>query len=165
MASLQRSGLEFRVVEPGLVRQLGDHREATGDEPLRIVLRQGRDALSVPDGMDERIALVTPLSDEEVGEVIVGEQTMVDMLVTTGVRFTPVGDEQIDAGAFGLSRAAIDELALDPFHLVASGVAAELVAAGALVVPDEAVEVFERTSELRRRIDTTTTVGVFVGPN
>jgi hypothetical protein len=115
--------------------------------------------------MDERIALVTPLSDEEVGEVIVGEQAMVDALIAGGVELTPDGERQIDAGAFGLSRAAIDELALDPFHLVASGLAAELVVAGAIVVPDDATEVFVHTSELRRRIDTTTTVGVFVGPN
>ncbi|MGE0139296.1 MAG: hypothetical protein AB7R77_15880 [Ilumatobacteraceae bacterium] len=165
MASLQRSDIDFRVEEPGLVRQVGDNREATGAEPRRIVLRQGRDALSVPDGMDERIALVTPLAAAEVDEVIAGEQVMVDTLTANGVRFTPAGDELIDAGEFGLTRAEIEDLALDPFHFVSSGLAADLVLAGAIAVPQDSVALFTRTSELRRRIDTTSTVAVLAGPN
>ncbi|MBI5087512.1 MAG: hypothetical protein HZB15_01195, partial [Actinobacteria bacterium] len=165
MASLQRGGVDFRVEEPGLVRQVGDNRAATGTEPHRIVLRQGRDALSVPDGMESRIALTSPLTAAELDEVVAGEQAMADALAASGVQFTPSGDEQIDAGSFGLDRAQIEEAALDPYQFVAGGLAATMVGSGALVLPEGSEDVFTRTSELRRRIDTTTTVAVFVGPN
>ena len=69
LAQLQDQGVPFEVDEPGLVRQFGEHRRFTGAADVRMYLRQGRDALTVPDG-DERIALATPLTAAQQAELL-----------------------------------------------------------------------------------------------
>jgi hypothetical protein len=163
MAAFARGGVDFHVEESGLVRQVGDHRAVTGDETQRVVLRQGLQALSVPDGMERSIAFASPLSADEVAELEQGEQQMVDALAASGVAFTEAGQQLIDGGAFGLGRTEIEDAALDPAGFVSSGLAFRMVLAGALVVPAGQEQLFTRTSQLGDRVGDTT-VAVFVGP-
>ena len=52
---------------------------------------------------------------------------------------------------------------MDAPQFVYGGLAAEMVAAGALDLTPDTAGLFTRTSELRRRVDVTT-VAVYVGP-
>lgn len=68
-------------------------------------------------------------------------------------------------GAFGLTEQQIgDAAALDPVQFVQGGLAAELVAAGALELDAGVAEVFTTTSELRRQVGTDT-VAVLIRPS
>jgi hypothetical protein len=163
MAALERAGVDFRMTQPGLVRQVGNNRRVTGDEPIRMIIREGREALDAPEGM-ERIAFTSALTPTEVIELLAGEQAMIDEIALGGIVLTPAGRQAIDAGAYGLTRGQILDAALDPVGFVYGGLAAELVAGDALDVDSGSVEVFDRTSTLRRRVDVTT-VAVFAGPN
>lgn len=55
MAALQRHGVPFVLDEEGLVRQMGERRRFDGDAELRMYVRAGREALTVPPGA-ERVA-------------------------------------------------------------------------------------------------------------
>ena len=66
---------------------------------------------------------------------------------------------------FGLTEQQIgDAAALDPVQFVQGGLAAELVAAGALELDAGVAEVFTTTSELRRQVGTDT-VAVLIRPS
>lgn len=162
MAALERGGVDFRVIEEGLVRQVGNARRATGDEPRRLVLREAREALVTPEGM-ERIAFTSPLSPADIDELLAGEQVMADTFAVDGVVLSAAGEVAVDEGRFGMDRIAIEAAGLDAAAFVGSGLAAELVAAGALDLGDADAAGFERTATLRRMLDVTT-VAVFVGP-
>ena len=166
MAAMLRAGVDLRVVDPGLVRQLGNNRRADGDEPLVVSLVEGRPAFETPEGV-RRIAFTTPLDAATITELIEGEMAMIDTVALNGVTFTEDGERDIAAGAFGLSRDEIEVAAADAAGFVYGGLAAELVAAGTLDLSDVEPAVaaqFERTSALRRQVGTTT-VAVWVRPN
>jgi hypothetical protein len=162
MAALERGGIDFRLPEPGLVRQVGDNRQVTGHEPLRMVVHEGRQALDAVDGM-ERIAFTSPLTSDQIDELLAGEQAMIDEVAVGGIVLTAAGEQAVDNGAFGMTRQQVDDAALDAFGFVYGGLAAEMVAAGALDLTPGTAELFERTSTLRRMVDVTT-VSVDVGP-
>ncbi len=162
IAALQQAEVDVRVDDPGLVRQLGTARRADGGESLRLYLREGHEALSAPDGV-ERIAFTTPLSAGELDELSAGEAAMVDEIALMGIEFTASGSAAIEAGTFVFTRAEIEEQALDAAGFVASGLAARLVDADALVLAPSVAEFFERAADLRNRLGTTT-VAVFVEP-
>jgi hypothetical protein len=163
MAALQQAGVDLRVADSGLVRQLGNARRADGDEPLTVFLLEGRDALEVPEG-SERIAFSSPLDAGRIGELLEGEREMVAEVAAFGVVLSDEGRALVAAGAFGLDEQQIVDASFDPEQFVRGGLAAELVAAGALALDPIVAERFVRTSELRRQVGTTT-VAVLVRPS
>jgi len=97
MAELAERGVEFSVGPEWMVRQLGEDRRSTGDEPVTIELRRDADAfLALSEGM-RREALVTSLSAAEqnelqllvdrsdAGELTAEERTRLDELVEAAV--------------------------------------------------------------------------------
>ena len=162
MSALQQADVDFRVDEPGLVRQVGDARRSTGDEGVRLYLREGREALTVAAGA-ERIAFTSPLMPAEIDELLAGEAAMVDEIALMGVVLSPSGADAAAAGSFGLTVDEILQASFDAPAFVGSGLAARLVTAGALELDPAVSASFVRTSELRNRAGTTT-VAVFVEP-
>ncbi len=163
MSALQRAGVDLRVTEEGLVRQLGTARRADGDEPLTVYLLEGRAALIVPAG-SERIAFTSPLDQAEIDQLLAGEQAMIDEVAAFGIVLTPEGERRAEEGAFGLTSEQIVDSSFDPATFVGNGLAAELVAAGALQLDPAVAELFETTSALRRQVGTTT-VAVLIRPS
>lgn len=162
MSAMQQADVDLRVDDPGLVRQLGDDRRAEGDEPLTVYLLEGRAAIEVPTGSD-RIAFTSPLDDASIDELLAGEQAMIDEIAAFGIVLAPEGERLVADGAFGLTLDQIVDASFDPPAFVGNGLAAELVAAGALQLDPSVAEVFERTSALRRQVGTTT-VAVLIRP-
>jgi hypothetical protein len=162
MSVLQREAVDFRVLEEGLVRQLGEARRADGNELVEIRLAEGRAALDQREGA-ERIALAGPLTPAEVDELLAGEAAMVEAVAAGRVTVSPEGEKMIAAGRFGLSNDEVEEAMSDPVEFVHGGLAAEMVAAGALTVDDAERAQFERTTELRRQVGITT-VAVYAMP-
>jgi hypothetical protein len=162
MSVLQREGVDFRVVEEGLVRQLGEARRADGNEEVEIRLAEGRAALDQRDGA-ERIALAGPLTPAEVDELLAGEAAMIEAVAAGRVMVSTEGAGMIATGRFGLSNDEVEAAMSDPVEFVHGGLAAEMVAAGALTVDDAERAQFVRTTELRRQVGITT-VAVYAMP-
>ena len=118
---------------------------------------------AMAEGMDQ-IAFTSPLSSDEIAGLLAGEQAMIDEIGVGGIVLSPQGQQAVADGAFGMTLDDIEVASYDPVQFVHGGLAAELVAAGALDLPDDMAELFSRTSTLRRRVDVTT-VAVFAGPN
>lgn len=163
MSALLREGVDLRVREEGLVRQLGNDRRSTGVEPLDVSLVEGRAALEPPVD-SEVIAFTSPLDASSIDALLQGERAMIDSVALNGVSFTEDGERAIAGGQFGLIRDEIVEAAFDAPTFVLGGLAAELVAAGALELEPADVSVFQQTSALRRMVDATT-VAVVVRPS
>ncbi len=163
MSAMQQAGVDLRVADPGLVRQLGNARRADGDEPWTVYLLEGRDALEVPEG-SERIAFSSPLDTAELDELLAGERTMVAEIAAFGVALSDEGRALVASGVFGLDEQQIVDASFDPEAFVRGGLAAELVAVGALQLDPSVADVFTRTSELRRQVGTTT-VAVLLRPS
>ena len=162
MAALGRADIDFNLRESVLVRQAGNNRSYTGNEALRMIIREGRQALDDQPGM-QRIAFTSPLTADEVDQLLAGERAMVDDIAVGGIFLTPEGEALVQANGFGLTRDQIEVASLDALEFVHGGLAAEMVAAGALDLGDDVRDLFQRTSTLRRRIDVNT-VAIFVGP-
>ena len=155
MSAMQQADVDLRVTEEGLVRQLGNARRAAGDEPLTVYLLEGRAALEVPAG-SERIAFTSPLDQASLDALLAGEQAMIDEIAAFGIVLTPEGERLAGEGVFGLSAGEIVDASFDPAAFVTSGLAADLVAGGALQLDPSVAELFTSTSALRRQIGTTT---------
>ena len=162
MSVLQRGGVDFRVEDSGLVRQMGERRKADGHEVARLHLVEGRNAFDARPGA-ERIALAGPLSPTEVDELLAGEQAMTERFGTEGVVISPAGEALIAADRFGKTRDQIDTEIADATTFVHDGLAAEMIAAGALTLAPADTQRFEHTAALRRQVGITT-VAVFAGP-
>ncbi len=163
LAALQQAGVDFRVREEGLVRQVGEARRAEGDEPLTVYLRESREAIEIPDG-SERIAFTSRLEQAEIDELLAGEQEVIDEIAAFGIVFSAEGERLVDAGSFGLDRQGILDASIDAREFVRSGFVAELVAAGALELDPAVRDLFERMSFLRRQLGTDT-VAVLIRPS
>ena len=163
MAAMQQADVDLRVTDEGLVRQLGNARRAVGDEPLTVYLLEGRAALEVPAG-SERIAFTSPLDQASIEALVQGERTMIDEIAAFGIVLTPEGERLAAEGAFGLSASEIVDASFDPAAFVTNGLAAELVAAGAVQLDPSVAELFTSTSALRRQVGTTT-VAVLIRPS
>ena len=162
MSVLQREGVDFRVEDSGLVRQMGERRKADGHEVARLHLVEGRNAFDARPGA-ERVALAGPLSPAEVDELLAGEQAMIERFGTEGVVISPAGEVLIAEGRFGKTRDEIDSEIADATTFVHDGLAAEMIAADALILATADAQQFERTAALRRQVGITT-VAVFAGP-
>lgn len=163
MSAMQQADVDLRVTDEGLVRQLGNGRRADGDEPLTVYLLEGRAALEVPAG-SERIAFTSPLDPASLDGLLEGERAMIDEIAAFGIVLTPEGERLAGEGAFGLSAQEIVDASFDPAAFVTNGLAAELVAAGALQLDPSVAELFASTSALRRQVGTTT-VAVLIRPS
>ena len=128
-----------------------------------MYLLEGRAALDVPVG-SERIAFTSPLDQASLDGLLEGEQAMIDEIAAFGIVLTADGERLAGEGAFGLSAQEIVDASFDPAAFVANGLAAELVAAGALQLDPSVAELFTSTSALRRQIGTTT-VAVLIRPS
>jgi hypothetical protein len=93
-----------------------------------------------------------------------GERAMIDEIAAFGIVLTPEGEQLAADGAFGLAAQEIVDASFDPAAFVSSGLAAELVAAGALQLDPSVAELFASTSALRRQVGTTT-VAVLIRPS
>jgi len=163
MSALQQGGVDFRVVEAGLVRQVGNARRATGDEPIAVSIREGREALDVPAGHD-RIAFTSPLSPDEIDAVVAGEQPMIDWLAVNGLLVTEEGSAAIADGRYGLTVDEIYDASLDPVGFIRSGLAAVLIGDGVVELDPDVREAFTATATLVRQLGPTT-VAVYTAPN
>jgi hypothetical protein len=163
MSAMQQADVDLRVTEAGLVRQLGNARRAAGDEPLTVYLLEGRAALDVPAG-SQRIAFTSPLDQASLDGLLEGERAMIDEIAAFGIVLTPEGEQLAADGAFGLTAQEIVDASFDPATFVTTGLAAELVAAGALQLDPSVAELFASTSALRRQVGTTT-VAVLIRPS
>lgn len=162
MAALQRGGVDLRVDEPGLVRQLGNARRVSGDERERVYLREGRAAVETPAGAT-RVAFTSPLDQGEIDDLLAGEQAMTDEIALMGVTFTADGETMVADGRFGATLDDIVASSFDAAAFVAGGMAAALVAAGAIELDPQTADAMRHTAELRLRLDETT-VAVFAEP-
>jgi hypothetical protein len=162
MAAMGRADVDFHLQESFLVRQTGNNRRFTGNEDLRMIIREGRQALDDQPGM-QRIAFTSPLTAGEVDQLLAGEQAMVDEVAVGGIFLTPEGEAVVQANGFGMTRDQIQTASLDALEFVHGGLAAEMVAANALDLGDDVRTLFETTSTLRRRVDVNT-VAIFVEP-
>ena len=163
MSALQQGGVDFRVVEAGLVRQVGNARRATGDEPIAVSIREGREALDVPAGHD-RIAFTSPLSTDEIDAVLAGEQPMIDWFALNGLLVTEEGSAAIADGRYGLTVDEIYDASLDPVGFIRSGLAAVLIGDGVVELDPDVREAFTATATLVRQLGPTT-VAVYTAPN
>ena len=163
MSAMQQAGVDLRVTDEGLVRQLGNARRADGDEPATVYLLEAREALTVPTG-SERIAFTSPLDQASIDQLLAGEAAMIDEITAFGIVLSPDGERLAAEGAFGITATEIVDASFDPETFVRGGLAAELVAAGALQLDPSVADLFESTSALRRQIGTTT-VAVLVRPS
>lgn len=69
MMWLQEADIEFRVIDEGMIRQLGESRRADGDEPARVFQLEGADAV-LYDGPACVVALTSALSEDEDGVAV-----------------------------------------------------------------------------------------------
>lgn len=164
MSALQRDGVDLRVVEPGLVRQLGPAREADGREVAELRLAEGRAALDQRPGA-ERIVLVGPLTPVEIDDVLTLEGDLRSALEagTVTVELTERGTEMVVGGVLGVDEAGMIELLATPSALVRSDAFATLLASGGVVLEGEVPIDARRFAELRQRLGVTT-VAVYATP-
>jgi hypothetical protein len=118
MMRMQELGIEFRVTDEGLVRQLGPSRRADGTETTRVFQLQGVEALDYS-GPACTVALVSALSaDEDAATRELADRLAADLVDGTIV----VDDDQLDAA--------------DPVAQLAAARAGDLHAAWLLVIDD-----------------------------
>lgn len=153
MSAMQREGVDFFVTDEGMVRQLGEGRRSGGTESIRMYVVEGRDAIQ-PLTVGERVAFTSPLSAEEIDELLALEQAEAAELAFVGVPLTPAGEGLIDSGAFGVDSATF--AAMTPEQLVYNGTIAGLVASGGLDLDLVDRATFERATELRLQLGSTT---------
>jgi hypothetical protein len=166
MDELQRRGIEFRVEDEGMVRQVGEHRRFDDDTEARLFIRQGGAALAEQPGAT-RVALASGLTGEE-QEQLDGLRSLVAGTVEdTGVPLNELGEAQLDAGNVPVLGNQLDTApALDGEALVASGVLAAIVDAGYVdldALDDATAELLARYAALERRFDRET-VALFLAP-
>jgi hypothetical protein len=164
MSALQRDGVDVRVVEPGLVRQLGPARAGDGDEVAELRLAEGRAALDERPGAD-RIVLAGPLSSAEIDELLDLERGLSAALDRgrATVEITDVGAALVADGALGIDATTMDDLLGSPADLVRSDAFSSLLVAGGVELVGEAPIDVGRFTELRSRLGMTT-VAVYAYP-
>ncbi len=164
MSALQRDGVDVRVVEPGLIRQLGPARAGDGGEAAELRLAEGRAALDQRPGAD-RIVLAGPLSSTEIDELLELEDDLLAGLEMgdVTVEMTDVGAALVANGTLGIDTSTMDDLLGSPAELVRSDVLSSLLVAGGIVVVGDASIDVERFAELRSRLGVTT-VAVYAYP-
>jgi hypothetical protein len=160
MYALQRQGVDFVVEDEGMVRQLGDGREADGDEPARMYLRLG-DAAAAPPSTGRRVALVPGLEPDERRELRRLEDTVVDLLGREGLELNERGREAEAFGRLPVFAGQPEGGPLDARRLLESRELAEMVEREYLAPPRRGADDLERYADLQARWDRRT-VGVFL---
>jgi hypothetical protein len=99
MMTMQDMGIEFRVDDEGMVRQLGESRRANGTEPARVFQLQGPQAV-LYDGDACLVALASQLSPSDEKTALEYGDQLIDQLVqgSFGVAdsaFTDASEQQI----------------------------------------------------------------------
>lgn len=131
MMEMQARGVEFRVTNEGMVRQLGDGRRAAGDEAVTVFQLEGIDALRYSG--DACVLVVTDsltaaerAEAQEAGEVL-------EQLLSVGIRLTENAELLGDDDRAVVEAAAAGEVdAID--SLVYRGVLGRALAVGAIDV-------------------------------
>ncbi|MBA2496709.1 MAG: hypothetical protein H0V33_06365 [Acidimicrobiia bacterium] len=159
LVTLQEMGVEFSVENPGLIRQLGDHRADEGRATHRIFLREGVAAMAPPPGA-EVVASVRGLDDDEEAEFVALTDELRDHLATEGVALT--ADGRSAAGAFEVEIGS-GGVVTDTVVLLEAGLLPSLVQNDLLVADPSWEDRYERWTELAVRRDRQT-VTVFIVP-
>jgi hypothetical protein len=121
MMRLQELGIEFRVTDPGMVRQLGDARRADGTERTTIYQLQGWPALQ-QGGTDCLVAEASALTPAREDEARRTEQALADGIATGRLtvnveRIDPVRLAEVDAaqrGDVATARRLIEDATFNP---------------------------------------------------
>ena len=163
LAQLQADGVTFRVDEPGLVRQFGDHREYDGAADARMYLLQGRDALTVPDG-SQRLALATPLTVDEQAALDADEDVLVSFAASGAAVLNEAGVDAAAARALPVDVDRLDSAIADPRGVVTSGVLPALLRDGFVDADADTVAAAVRYADLLTAVNAGTTVAVLVAP-
>lgn len=147
---LRELGIEFRVDDEGMVRQLGNGRRADGSEVT--TLRQiERSAALAYDGSGCVISTASPFE--------IGTEASIDATIASAVTDIAAGSVEFDLGDWDPSLVARFEQATsgdrdEAFVLVADGVVATAAAEGRLTVSSPAVDAaVDRAEVIRRRVD------------
>jgi hypothetical protein len=129
MMELQARGIEFRVSNEGMVRQLGNRRRASGDERVTVFQLEGIDALRYSG--DACVLAVAMLLDPV--ERLEAERSgrALEALVADGVGIPAAADALSAEDRDVLTRAAVGEVAAVE-SLVYRGVLARALRAGAI---------------------------------
>lgn len=131
MMEMQARGIEFRVTDEGMVRQLGNRRRASGDEAVTVFQLEGIDAirydgdacvLVVADSLDPAALTEAEETGEVLATLVAGGFTIRDGATTLGE-----SDREVLAAAADGDPAAIEAL-------VYRGVLGRALASGAIDV-------------------------------
>jgi hypothetical protein len=163
LAQLQADGVQFRVDDPGLIRQLGERRRLRGDAETRLFLLEGRDALDVPAG-DRVVALSTPLSAAEQDELRADEGALVAFAVAAPVGLNEAGEAARAEGRLPVDPSSLGAAVGDPRAVVVSGVLPALVRDGYVDADPATVAAATRYAELLTEVNAGTTVAVVASP-
>jgi hypothetical protein len=149
---LRELGVEFRVDDEGMVRQLGNGRRADGSEVT--TLRQiERSAAMAYDGPGCVISRASPFDAAEEAEIDAAIDAAVTDLVAGGVTLDLAGWDPALVARFEEAASGDRE---EAFVLVADGVLATAAAQGRITVSTPAVDaVVARADEVRRRVNGT----------
>jgi hypothetical protein len=149
VVELQRLGIRWYAVQPGLLRQVGPSRTYRGGASVRLFLREGDRARETPPGT-HRVAFVDALTDAEADE-----------LAALKDELTPV----INEGALAVKgpHTLSDAQLRDADYLFKSGALVGLLARDLVEVPARWSEALRRFADLEHQSDRLT-VAVFAEP-
>ncbi len=103
MMRMQELGIEFRVVDDAMVRQLGDARRADGTEPTTIFQLEGVGALDYR-GPACRVAMASALSPDQETRLRADHDAVVSALVDGEVQVAPAALGLLGADRFAAAR-------------------------------------------------------------
>jgi hypothetical protein len=155
MAELQRLDVPWFLADPGMVRQFGPSHSHEGQASLRLFVREGDAARSIPDGA-RRVAFVEALGGMEAAELARLEADLRSFIAEGGLVGGAVSAE-------GETVEWTDAQLRDARYLFDTRTLVALVRADRLRVPARWAEVLRRYADLQYQADHLT-VGVFVEP-
>ena len=160
-AELLRRGVDVRVSEEGVVRQLGEARRADGTERERLVVLEGGRAREPMPGA-RRVAFASSMTAADQRELARLTDEVSAIIETDGLPLSALGEDAAEVGAlpvdpdpYGVYRNA------GQLTFVADLV--DLVQLGLVAPEPDDRATFERWAELRYRAERET-VGLFVVP-
>jgi hypothetical protein len=153
MLELERLGVPWFVDDAGQVRQVGDTRAYDGDASVRLFIREGDAARTVPDGA-RRVAFVEALSGPEARELATLEDDLRSFIADGGLVGGAVSPK-------GETVEWTDAQLRDAGYVFESRTLVPLVRDDRLRVPARWAEVLERYADLQYQGDHLT-VAVFV---
>jgi hypothetical protein len=141
MMRLQEIGIEFRVQDPGMVRQLGDTRRSDGGETVEVFQLEAADALQY-DGAACRLALSSLVTGDEARRAVSSAQWASNALRSGGISLLDDADlESADSALLANAAAGDNDAVAD---LVYRGHLSRLLSAGVLEVtgadPDQLLD-------------------------